>query len=522
MGRYRKSRKMKPWASSLRVLGILIATLVLASTAEAAITQQNRTFTEVTVAADTGFFIVTPAAGILLYVTDQQETAFDPDFGSTTTVLIRKLKFAVDPARITHIVENESPRPIQAGEVFVLAQTNPFGASPLFNTATAPVAGASALGSGLTRVLVPYGTFEGGCGFINQLGIGFTCRFPSGAQHLNDDSDYFDTVLAYAEIIIDGTTITSVQLVTTTIDAQGPFATNGKQIVFLNPERGDGGCVFSAGSRLADCYTPGAGVDLNGDGRSSTILTVHDVDTSQTAYTQIQLDVDFSPAATLRVAGDLLVFPSPERAPVTGFCDFATPPNCTPSTPGVDYNGNGTYTDTVVRYLSLSGVLATPELSSTVGPTVSTSTSGPGGGMLLGTDGRRIAYLASEAEAPIFNVFPPNCADLSGDCDNSDFVLQLYDTLTDTTLDTTGAGEPFGSALSAGARAVVADGIVTLDTRESLNQDFNDDGDFEDTQLRFFELATQTLVTTDVTLVQGPGQPSSIRADVATDGQVIV
>lgn len=101
-------------------------------------------------------------------------------------------------------------------------------------------------------------------------------------------------------------------------------------------------------------------------------------------------------------------------------------------------------------------------------------------------------------------------------------MLQLYDTMTGTTLNTTGAGEPFSVALASGTRAVVAPGIVTLETKGKFNLDLNGDGDFEDTQLRFFEVGTQTLVTTDVTLVQGSGIPTSVRADVATDGQVIV
>lgn len=235
-----RPRRVTGLSLSLYFIGIILTSVSISFfppvSASAAAAKENRTFTEVTAGTDTGFFAVTVAGGILVYVTDSLEIRNNPDFGDTP-VSIRRLKFVVDPGRITHVVENGVSRLINPGEKFGLDETVPFAATPEWNTAAPQPVGAADLGDGRTRVIIPYVMFEGGCAFFNEFG-GPQCQTPPGGTlNLNADSDPFDRLLAFAEIIIDlaTKTIQSIQRVITTAEHA-----NGFFDVATNSVRGQG------------------------------------------------------------------------------------------------------------------------------------------------------------------------------------------------------------------------------------------------------------------------------------------
>jgi len=516
-------------------------------------TRQYSTFVETTAATDPALAagaVPVPAGGLLFYVTDEIESVFNPDFGTTSNVSVHRLKFAVDSNRVTQIIENGSPRAINAGELFVLDRTFAYGAGPVFNPLMPPAVGETDLGNGLTRIVVPYSVAEGGCSFINQLGDG-TCQLPpapyaswhtplddpivpGGTAVDNHDSDPFDDLLAYAEITVDGTSHTIVSLqrrVMTTVetDGFGEMATNATHIAFFNPERGDAGCG-SLGGRLLTCTDLTHGLDRNGDGQINRVLSMYHVDTSAAVYTSLRADQDALQAPpdfnagtlSIKMGGDVLAFMSQEVAPIPPIVCSPLDPVCLPyaGVPGTDFNGDGDSLDTVIRYVSIANLFASPGTVPTVGPTISNGLSGHGVSVgLIGTDGQSIAYAIGEDEFPSTSLMPPNCGDVSGDCDNVDLVLQVYDLATRTPTNTRAIlGDLITASLSRAGQ--LRGGIVAFATREKFGLDLNGDGDFDDVVLRFFDINTQTLVTTDVTLQEGT-LPSSVRFGGVTDATII-
>jgi hypothetical protein len=488
-------------AALLQTLNLLvIAETVDGGSGGSPATLESRTFTDTQSATDTAStMIVTPAGGLFVYVTDHLDQVFDPDLNQTVTVTGHTLKYSVDPNRVTSIVDNGTPRSIASGEAFTLDTTNAFGLTPVFPTLLPQAAAAADIDATHTRVVIPYGLYEGGCTFTNQLG-GPECSLPPApVQQLNGDSDYFDTMVVYAVVMINRSTktIESVQSrVATGRQGQAPFATNGSQIAYFNPQSGDAGCVFPGG-RSGECF------NFQAQHGPNIILSLYDVDTTQSVDTTLRSDQapgqsapDFNVTVVAgpKMGGDLLAFMSQEAAG-------------TNTMPERTYNDDGDTTDTVIRYVKVSDLMANPAATPTVGPLLrhSNTVGEPLG--LIGTDGASIAYALAESEFPVTSM-PPNCLDLNGDCDNSDFVLQVMDVATSAITNTRIAIDPSMVTVPLQTGGVVAGGIVAFALPN---------GDSK--QLGFYDIGAATGVLTDVTLAAL--QASTMNTDPVTDGAVI-
>lgn len=443
-----------------------------------AIKRETRGYVEQTAASvvtEAPFTFVSPAGGLLVYVTQHRET-YDHPVDGPTSVIVRVLEFAVDPERVAWIVENGSPRAILPGERFELRRTRPYGASLEFDYLAQPAA-AHDLGDGRTRVLVPYAMYEGGCTFINQLG-GPECQLPpEPVADLNGDSDPFDGMVAYSAIEIDRATRTILDIEHVVTDTEGSaqtMATNGRTIVHINPEAGDADCTFPSGS-FGYCFMRGARADRNGDGHHDAILALHDVDTNETRLSFLRTFWDLQDA-TPEVGGDLVAFESLERWPDR------------------DYSGDGDFNDIAIRYTSIAELFAQPTLTPRLGP-IGSFLAGPF--KLTGVEGSLLTYLGDE--------------------------LRLFhaDTKGDVTTRSPASFYAEGAFQLAG-------GIEAFSTPEGGEvdehpggADYNGDGDRADTQLRFYEHATRTIVTTNVTQYDSGGNPTEARGEATSDGEIL-
>ena len=416
-----------------------------------AVTQISQEFVEHTASTEStavpGHFIdvaLGPAAdaGVIPY------TAIEGDGAGLS---IFRQKFAVDSDRITQ-VDDDGAGPLAAravlpGENFLLVEVD---ATAGFGLADPRIDGLD----------MQAGTSVG----ASQLPDGRTRVLASYTRNNGE--------LLYSEIIVDTAAkqIDSFRgAVSTNVTVSGNFTvTNGEFIAYaVNTAMGTG-------------------------------INLYNVDTgavTSTGLDSADSDIEGAFFGTVTINGDLLTFTSPEREPVGG-----------PSpVPGVDHNGDGDYTDLVIRYIDLNDSL-TPQL----GPTIDEDVNFGDAGYLVGSDGRHIAYVLPEidfAPTPPPPLDSPN--DLNLDGDNSDFILHYFDTAgTDNpgTLQDERITNTMGAVggIVGGFAGEPSTGIAPFETAETsvgfLGIDYNSDGDKDDSQLHFYDHSSQRLVQTNVTL----------------------
>jgi hypothetical protein len=248
-------------------------------------------------------------------------------------------------------------------------------------------------------------------------------------------------ILHYATIIVNGNTIESIQSkISADQAASFPMVTNGRHIAY----------VTHPNNELSE-------------------LRIYDIDTATVHATGVVQEFGVGGIDPyMSLDGNILAFGSTEYSDVN-------PANYR------DYNLDGDTNDRLIRWIDVDQPTVVH-----IGPTIDDDKVVNNSPILLGTDGRYIAYTLRESGSSLNN-----------DADAADDVIFLFDTVTSMVTNGSGAVSDFASDPSAG--------IVVFNTRdggEGMGSDFNGDGDFDDFQLRFFDINTNPnrLITTNVTL----------------------
>jgi hypothetical protein len=417
---------------------------------------------------------------------------------------------------------------------------------PQISFAFAAAMGAHDVNPTTSRVLIVYQKFEGGCGYINQLGLNYDCIPGPGAIDLNGDGDIMDNVVHYTAITIDkpSRTITAIDEVNTgqIIDTLN-IVTNGRIIAGVTYESSLSAydCHPKEGIYW-ECIPPAAlnfGVDLNGDGfvGDDAVLRFYDADAN--AITNTGLGTQQAVCSSPFPAFETIAFRSAIGSRLFAFTTRENPVQppvqpCAFSRPAHDWNNDGDTNDLVIRYFDLNASLTTP----LVGPTLSQDTEnqqsvGSGGAdanaILIGTDGGRIAYSIREPFTGPGGFGPcTDPGDLNADCTGGDAVLQVFD--ADAQLSTnTGAGVVASTVMLGPVHTAQFRGNTVVFLAQEFRDgmfgvDYNCDGDKNDTILKYLDLGTNTVVNTRIALQNqsASGQTTEQHVLVGTDGRNIL
>jgi hypothetical protein len=332
---------------------------------------QSRTFTpeEVASLADaTATARPIPVAGVQIFMT----------YDAVNN--IRRLQFSVDPQRIASVDQGQGQglQPTAQGQVFDLVIAGPqFNAlfEQLWNSSIQPVPFGTA-----QRIIIPYAVGEGGCTGSELPSL--SCQISQYTTFRNGDSDPFDFVLYYAEILVDGSTATVVQRAANTGVSVSPGtgiavlpgATASPIFVVRHAEsEKDNNCTLQ-GTTLSCNPSNVPGVDRNNDSFYSDIIAIHDLVTHGTVYTKLKvgltvygfvnlcdaqpvMDVDgFGMVAGGGVNG-VVAFTSSEFADAQAMPAGPAGGCSLPFRAGVQYNADGDAHDTAIRYNTIDNLV---------------------------------------------------------------------------------------------------------------------------------------------------------------------